>query len=66
MSRYLRQIRVPFSQDYMWATLVKHAAIAEKIVELFYARFCIDMDLSGEPREKRQQKIVSDIEAALQ
>ena len=28
LSRYLRQIRVPYSQDYMWATLVKHAAIA--------------------------------------
>src|SRR5262249_29011846 len=27
ISRYLRQIRVPYSQDYMWATLVQHAAI---------------------------------------
>ena len=26
LSRFLRQIRVPYSQDYMWATLVKHAA----------------------------------------
>ena len=26
ISRFLRQIRVPYSQDYMWATLVKHAA----------------------------------------
>ena len=24
LSRFLRQIRVPFSQDYMWATLRKH------------------------------------------
>ncbi len=28
VSRFLRQIRVPYSQDYMWTTLVKHAAIA--------------------------------------
>jgi len=39
LSRFLRQIRVPYSQDYMSATLVKHAAIAGTIVELFYARF---------------------------
>ena len=25
ISRFLRQIRVPYSQDYMWATLRKHA-----------------------------------------
>ena len=28
LSRFLRQIRVPYSQDYMWTTLVKHAGIA--------------------------------------
>ncbi len=39
VSRFLRQIRVPYSQDYMWATLRKHAALATKIVELFHARF---------------------------
>src|SRR5216683_4728650 len=39
MSRFLRQIRVPYSQDYMWVTLVKHAAIATDIVRLFHARF---------------------------
>jgi glutamate dehydrogenase len=66
MSRYLRQIRVPFSQDYMWATLVKHAAIAEKIIALFYARFCLDANLSDEPREVQEQKIAAEIETALQ
>ena len=39
LSRFLRQIRVPYSQDYMWATLVKHAGIAAEIVALFHARF---------------------------
>ena len=39
IARYLRQIRVPYSQDYLWATLVKHAAIAGQIVALFRARF---------------------------
>ena len=39
ISRFLRQIRVPYSQDYMWATLRKHAGLAAKIVDLFHARF---------------------------
>jgi glutamate dehydrogenase len=39
LSRFLRQIRVPYSQDYMWATLTKHAGIAADIVALFHARF---------------------------
>ena len=48
LSRFLRQIRVPYSQDYMWATLVKHAGIAADIVALFHARF--------DPREQRQAR----------
>ncbi len=39
ISRFLRQARVPYSQDYMWSTLVKHCAIAADIVALFHARF---------------------------
>jgi glutamate dehydrogenase len=39
ISRFLRQIRVPYSQDYMWATLVKHAGVAADVVRLFELRF---------------------------
>jgi glutamate dehydrogenase len=39
MSRFLRQIRVAYAQDYISATLTKHAAIAAEIVALFHARF---------------------------
>ncbi len=39
LSRYLIQIRVPFSHDYMAATLVRHAPIAAMIAGLFKARF---------------------------
>ncbi|MBX9830256.1 MAG: NAD-glutamate dehydrogenase, partial [Xanthobacteraceae bacterium] len=39
VSRFLRQIGVPYSQGYMWATLRKHAGLAAKLVELFHARF---------------------------
>jgi glutamate dehydrogenase len=63
-SRYLRQIRIPFSQDYMWATLVKHAGIAAKIVELFHDRFKLETDEAA--REKAQKQLQGEIEGALQ
>ena len=63
LSRFLRQIRVPYSQDYMWATLVKHAVIAARIVELFHARF----DPRAEAgRAGKPDAIVASIEEDLQ
>jgi glutamate dehydrogenase len=66
VSRYLRQIRVPYSQDYMWATLVKHAAIASEIVRLFHARFDPRGNLAAEVRAAREGEVVAAIETALQ
>ena len=63
VSRFLRQVRVPYSQDYMWATLRKHAALANKIVELFHARF--DPRGKAADRAKREAAIVAEIEEAL-
>ena len=63
LSRFLRQIRVPYSQDYMWATLVKHSGIAASIVELFHARFDPDANAG---RNEKQSEIVSRIEDDLQ
>jgi glutamate dehydrogenase len=65
ISRYLRQLRVPYSQDYMWATLVNHAAIVERICALFAARFDPDLPLSPQQRDERQAAVVSEIEAQL-
>ena len=66
ISRFLRQIRVPFSQDYMWATLVKHAPIAVDIVRLFQARFDPRTAISMDERKAREGEVVAAIEAALQ
>jgi glutamate dehydrogenase len=66
ISRYMRQIRVPFSQDYMWATLAKHSALAERIVALFHARFALSPGITAEQRAAEQQAIAADIEARLQ
>ncbi|MBS0247166.1 MAG: NAD-glutamate dehydrogenase [Proteobacteria bacterium] len=65
LSRYLRQIRVPYSQDYMWATLVKHPAVAAAVVELFYARFDPRAEADG-ARDANQKAVAERIEAELE
>lgn len=66
LSRYLRQVRVPYSQDYLWATLNRHPAIATRIVELFHARFDPRLEASAEERREREIAIVREIEQALE
>ncbi len=66
ISRFLRQIRVPYSQDYMWATLRKHSSVAAQIVALFRARFDPRLDMPQEKRATREAEIISAvIEPAL-
>ena len=66
LSRFLRQVRVPFSQDYMWATLRKHATIASQIVSLFHTRFDPKLGVSADQRTAREATITTAIETALQ
>jgi glutamate dehydrogenase len=66
VSRFLRQIRVPYSQGYMWATLRKHCAIAAQIVTLFHTRFDPHLPASDVERAAHEAEIASAIEAALQ
>ncbi len=69
VSRYLRQVRIPYSQDYMWEALLRHTAITAKLVELFHARFKphphggLSVD---EARNKTEDTLMGDIEAALE
>lgn len=39
ISRYLRQVRIPYDQAYMWETLNTYPDLAALIVDLFHARF---------------------------
>jgi len=66
VSRFLRQIRVPYSQGYMWATLRKHSAIAAQIVSLFHARFDPHLPASDDERAAHEAEIASAIVTALQ
>ncbi|HEY8380796.1 MAG TPA: NAD-glutamate dehydrogenase [Microvirga sp.] len=62
LGRYLRQIRIPYAQDYLAETLARHGGIAGQIVKLFYARF--DPRTGGD-RASAQGTIRAEIEEAL-
>ena len=66
LSRYLRQARVPFSQDYLWATLVRHAVIAARIVTLFHIRFDPRIEIDMAERGTREAAIRTEIEGGLE
>ncbi|MGB7035472.1 MAG: NAD-glutamate dehydrogenase domain-containing protein [Xanthobacteraceae bacterium] len=66
ISRFLRQIRVPYSQDYMWTTLRQYPALAGQIVALFQARFGPHAQPLPDERASSQANIVAQIETALQ
>ena len=62
LGRYLRQLRIRYGQDYLAATLARHAGLAAKIVALFHARF--DPDAAGD-RDVAQAAIRAGIEEGL-
>src|SRR5947209_9973631 len=61
ISRYLRQIRIAYSQDYMWATLRKHAGIAAQVVALFHNRFDPRLDITL--AERRSEEHTSELQS---
>jgi glutamate dehydrogenase len=65
VARFLRQIRVAYSQGYMAATLTKHAEIAVRIVDLFHCRFDPRADITAAERGAREAEQTAAIEAAL-
>ncbi len=69
ISRFLRQVRMPFSQDYMWSTLRAHPRIAAQVVSLFHARFDPRAE-SGQDavkaRAAKEAEIVAAIETELE
>jgi glutamate dehydrogenase len=66
ISRFLRQVRVPFSQDYMWTTLCKYSGLAAQIVALFQVRFDPRLAISPDERGVREAALAASIETALQ
>ncbi|OAF12700.1 NAD-glutamate dehydrogenase [Bradyrhizobium centrolobii] len=62
LSRYLHQIRAPFTQDYMWETLRKNAAITANLVALFQTRLDPRLALTDRERSARETALLAEIE----
>ena len=65
LSRYLHQIRAPFSQDYMWETLRKNTAITASMVALFQARLDQPLATTDAERSAREATLLTEIEEQL-
>ena len=61
--KYLRQARIPFSQDYMEDTLARNPAIARLLVRLFMARFDPD---AGDGSDQEAARIAKEIRSLLE
>ncbi|MCT4656225.1 MAG: NAD-glutamate dehydrogenase [Cohaesibacter sp.] len=62
ISRYLRQVRIPYSQDYMWQTLNSYPDLSALIVDLFHTRF----NPEQKNRVAEAARIAGGIETALE
>lgn len=64
-SRYIKQIRLGFSQTYIAETLCNNIDITRQLLELFEVRFNPELSLSRTQRLARQQQIQQSILEAL-
>lgn len=64
-AKYLKQIRFPFSTDYIAETLCEHRQITGSLVEFFLCRFDPDMEGDNEWREQREQELEARILSLL-
>ena len=61
-TRYFKQLGFAFSQPYIEAALIRHAAIAQDIVALFHARFDPGLNLQ---RDTAQEQLTQRVESSL-
>lgn len=60
LSHYLRQINVPYEQDYMAQVLVRYAPVTQALIDLFHARFDPEMQKSSAARVTRLNKKIDE------
>ena len=65
-ARYLRQIRFPYSVDYIAETMANHLQLSASIVELFLTRFSPVFDGDDEWRAQREAAVEQRILDALE
>ncbi|MFK8049992.1 MAG: NAD-glutamate dehydrogenase [Halioglobus sp.] len=65
-ARYLRQVRFPYSADYIAETMANHLHLTGYLVELFLTRFSPAFDGDEEWRAQRESAIVQSITDGLE
>jgi glutamate dehydrogenase len=65
IARFLRQVRIAYSQDYLWMTLRQHPVLSAKIVQLFHTRFDPRVGVPAPERQELSGEILAEIETAL-
>ena len=63
-ARYLRQARIPYSQDYLWEALNRNGAIAALMVDLFHTRFT-PATQEADARQTAEEDVAGKVLAAL-
>ncbi|WP_439530665.1 NAD-glutamate dehydrogenase [Pannonibacter sp.] len=63
LSKYLRQVGIRYSEDYMWTTLNNYPVIAAALVELFHIRF--NPALSDSDRTLKTAKLEDELSSAF-
>ncbi len=67
LGRYLRQIGIPFAQDYIADVLARHGAVAAAISGLFYARFKphlgdgVDREIAASAAREALEALLSEV-----
>lgn len=61
-AKFLRQLGLTFSQNYMEATLIRHANLAKQLRDLFYIRFD---PTYGQARSTDEKKLITNIQTQL-
>lgn len=65
ISRYLQQVRSPFSQPYIAAALVANPVVAADLVSIFRTRFDPDSGLHADQRQQVVDQLVEKVHAEL-
>jgi glutamate dehydrogenase len=62
-SRYLRQVGFPFSQQYIEATVVRHASITRDLVAVFEQRFDPSRERDQAPADALRRRLLESLDA---
>ena len=65
LAHFMRQIRLPFGPDYLWATLRRYPQLAKGLVVLFHVRFDPRSSMTRDERKQREAEVLARLEEGL-